>query len=65
MRLIATDVVKTDKPIERPFGVKIGVGSTNHIGATGEYDGSICAAAAMRPIATITITTCTNNYNSC
>jgi len=29
-----------------------------HIGATGEYDGSACVAAAMRPVATITAATC-------
>ena len=54
---------KTAEPIKMPFGAD-SYGSKKHIrwvctlAPTGEYDGSICAAVAIRPLAVITIATC-------
>ena len=52
---------KTDEPIEVRLGRKTLVGPKSRVTLApfGEYDGSICAAAAaMRPVAVITVATC-------
>jgi len=50
---------KTDEPIEMPFGVvpcvRWGGGK---LAPTSKYDATICAAAAMRADATVTLGTC-------
>jgi len=50
---------RTTEPIEMLFGEGTLVGSRNcALASFGEYDGSICAAAAMRAVFTITVATC-------
>jgi len=49
---------KTAEPIEMLFGVVPCVRWGGKLAPTSKYDATICAAAAMRAVATVTLGTC-------